>query len=207
MPIDQGNERGEETAPSPLAGPCLTSKTLLGHSWPVLRDSKADAMVFGISAGVEEKLFVLEWGTPTYLVISTWEIWFFFRSFFSPWDVSDEWRSLGVEGAGWVIEHLQCPESGRSLANTWKAVLGWLHFQMAGDRQVTQPSWTSISSCKMQSIIAPALEDDLPLSSLVAKAEYEPGMKCSLPPPSVLTATSPFEHHHPLLVASLWLRW
>ena len=48
----------------------------------------------------------------------------------------------------------------------------------------------------MQSIVAPALEDDL-LSSLVAKAEYEPGVKCSLPPPSVLTATLPFEHHHP----------
>lgn len=66
---------------------------------------------------------------------------------------------------GWaVIEHLQRPESGESLANTWKAVLGWLHFQVAGDRQVTQPSWTSTSSCKMQSIVAPALEDDLLLS-------------------------------------------
>lgn len=54
MPIDQGNERGEETAPSPLAGPRLTSKTLLGHSWPVLRDSKADALVFGKSAEIEE---------------------------------------------------------------------------------------------------------------------------------------------------------
>ena len=49
----------------------------------------------------------------------------------------------------------------------------------------------------MKGIVAPVLEDDLLLSSLVAKAEYELDVKCSLPPPSVLTATPPFEQHHP----------
>lgn len=49
MQIDRGNEGGEQTAPSPLAGPRSSSTTLLDLSWLCFRDSYADAGVFGVS--------------------------------------------------------------------------------------------------------------------------------------------------------------
>lgn len=55
MQIDQGNEGGEETAPSPLAGPRSTSKTLLDLSRLCLETQTYDAVVFRVSVEGGEK--------------------------------------------------------------------------------------------------------------------------------------------------------
>lgn len=56
MQIDQGNEGGEGTAPSPLAHPLLDQQNSSGSFSALPADSDADAVVFRVSVEAEEKL-------------------------------------------------------------------------------------------------------------------------------------------------------